>query len=155
MKKLMLILVLLSFLSFGCTTTKNSNSQDPFTKELKWNTSDLIPHPVFQDTNQIIQWGNNFSHGAVAQFYNLKIRNYNVFILMVDQCSGLYCPSIYIFKENNEHWQLMVSSVATLRDFIGITVDNNQEKIIFQSQGSQIGELPFEILDIKLDKTTE
>jgi len=140
---LLLLLVLL---------TMHSYSQEFFTKELKWYPSDSITKPVFQNTNQIIEWGKNLSPFASVQSEQFCIKNRDVFILMVDKCSGIYCPSIYIFEVKNKLWHLITSTHANLKERIEIKVDNNQKKIIFKTKSVQIGELPFETLNLNFDK---
>ena len=132
--------------------TMHSYSQELFTKELKWDPSDSITKTVFQNTNQIIEWGKNFSPFASVQSEQFCIKNRDVFILMVDICSGIYCPSIYIFEVKNKHWQLITSAHANLKERIEIKVDNYQKKIIFKTKSVQIGELPFETLNLNFDK---
>jgi hypothetical protein len=132
--------------------TMHSYSQELFTKELKWNFGDSITIPVFQDTNQIIEWGRKINSLASVQSDKFSIKNSDVFILKVDKCSGIYCPSIYVFSVRNKLWQLITSSNAKLKEQIEIKVDNKLGKIIFKTKSSQIGELPFEILNLNSDK---
>lgn len=132
--------------------TMHSYSQKFFTRELKWNPNDSIKMPVFQNTNQIIEWGKHWDLASVRS-EKLCIRNCEVFILMVDICSGIYCPFIYVFVVKNKHWQLITSTHANLTKHIEIKVDNNQGKIIFKTTDGQIGELPFETLNLNLDKS--
>jgi hypothetical protein len=131
----------------------HSYSQELFTKELKWNFRDSITKPDFQNTNQIIEWGKNFSPFASVQSEKFCIRNCDVFILMVDKCSGIYCPSIYVFEVKNKLWQLVTSTHVKLKEQIEINIDTNQGKIIFKTKSGQIGELPFEKLNLNFDKS--
>lgn len=121
--------------------TMHTHSQELFTTELKWNFSDSITKAAFQTQNQIIEWGKNFSPFATVQSATFYIRNRTVFILMVDKCSGIYCPSIYIFEVKNKLWQLIASTHARLKEQIKMDVDGNQGKIIFKTKSGQIGEL--------------
>jgi len=158
------ILIVMAVLFLGCsgpketlngvkTTTKDSHSQASFFhSELKWYNCDSIMHPAFQDTNQLIQWGFNRGSQNPAQSKNCYIRNHDVFILIVDGCSGAHCFSIYIYELKNKLWQFITGSVAVLPERIIIKVDNEQEKIIFKIDSTQIGELPFDIFDINYDK---
>lgn len=132
--------------------TMHSYSQELFTKELKWNLKDSITKPVFKNTNQIIEWGKNLSPFVSVQSEKFCIGDCDVFILMVDKCSGIYCPSIYIFEVRNKFWQLIASTHTKLKEQIEIKVDNTQGKIIFKTESVQIGELPFETLNLNLDK---
>ena len=67
---------------------------------------------------------------------------------MVVGGSGLPYWHIYIFKEKDDLWQLATSTHARLKEKIEIKVDNNQKKVIFETQSGQIGELPFEALNL-------
>lgn len=146
MEKKINIRKLLLLLLFKLLTMHNTYSQELFTKELKWNFSDSITKPVFQDTNQIIDWGKNLSPFVTVKSEIFSIRNCDVFILIIDRCSGIYCPSIYIFKFQNKLWQLIASADAKSKEQMEIKVNTNQEKIIFETKYNQIGELSFEKL---------
>jgi hypothetical protein len=141
-------LLMFFFMSF----TSYSNSQELFTKKLNWNASDSVKMSVFQSTDQIIEWGKNVGPFVTVQSEKICIRNNEIFILKVDKCSGIYCPSIYIFKEKNGLWQLVASTDARLKERIEIIVDNKKGEIIFKTKSSQIGELPFETLNLSSDK---
>ncbi len=145
------LLLLLLFAFF----TNHSKSQELFSKELKWNPSDSIEKLVFQNTSQIIEWGKNIGPLVSVQSEKLCIRNCNVFILIVDICSGIYCPIIYIFEERNKLWQLITSTQVRLKEQIEIDVDDKTEKLIFKTQSSQIGELSFETLNLISDKSEQ
>ena len=141
-----LFLILFVFL------TMCSYSQESFTKELRWELNDTIEIPFFQDTSQLIEWGKNLSPVTTRHSKKCNIKNYDVFILIIDKCSGIYCPSIYIFKLENKLWQLITSTHAKLTEQIEIEVDSNLENIIFKTKSNQIGKLPFEMLDLNNDK---
>lgn len=126
--------------------TSYSNSQELFTQKLKWNESDSVKMPVFQSTNQIIEWGKNVGTFATVQSEKLCIRNHTIFILKVDICSGIYCPFIYIFEERNKLWQLIKSAHARLKERVEISIDDNKGMLIFKTGPIQIGELSFEQL---------
>lgn len=70
---------------------------------------------------------------------------------MADVCSGIYCPFIYVFKENNKLWKLIKSSYARLQEQMEIEVDYKLRKIIFKKKSNQLGELPFETLNLSSD----
>jgi hypothetical protein len=124
----------------------HSNSQEIFTKELRWITGESITMPNFQDTSQIIEWGKSISPFTSVQSEKLSIENNDVLILQVDKCSGIYCPTIYIFRERKKHWELVASSHARLKDPVEINVDTNKKKLIFITKSGQIGELHFETM---------
>ena len=126
--------------------TMHSYSQELFTQELKWDSCDSIIIPFFQDTDQIMEWGKSSGTFASLRSEKFRIKNSDIFILEVDICSGIYCPSIYIFKVKNNIWQLVRSTHAKLKEQIEISVDNNQGKIIFKTKSCHIGELLFESL---------
>lgn len=126
--------------------TMHSYSQAIFTKELKWELNDSITTLVFQDTNQIIEWGESISPSANIKLEKLFIKDSEVLIIIVDKCFGVYCPSIYVFLVKNKHWRLRTSSAARLKEQLEIKVDNKLEKIIFRTKSGPLGELPFEII---------
>jgi hypothetical protein len=140
-------LTLLLFL----TLTRSSYSQESFTKELKWIPQDSISEVILQDTNQIVEWG-IYAH-ATYKSENLYIEDKNVFILIVDVCSGIYCYNISVFRKENKNWRLITSTNANLTQQIKIKVDNEKQKIIFRTKSGQIGELPFETLNLGSDLT--
>ncbi|MCX6269985.1 MAG: hypothetical protein NTU44_01995 [Bacteroidetes bacterium] len=140
---LLLLLVLLAIHSY---------SQELFTKEMKWDSCDSIAIPNFQDSNQIIEWGKSISPIACVDSKKISIKNTEVFILEVDQCSGIYCLSIYVFVIRNNFWRLITSSNVRLNEQMIIKVDDNREKIIFRTKSGQIGELLFETLNSNFNK---
>jgi hypothetical protein len=138
--KIQFLFFLLLFISI------RSNSQNTFTRELKW----LFPglqKTIYIDTNHIIESGlRNWGTLASYKTKRIRIEENNIFILMVDICSGIYCPSIDIFKEENNKWFLITSSRANLQSRLKIEVDTCKKKLMFKAGTSQIGELPFETL---------
>lgn len=133
--------------------TMNSYTQELFSKELKWEQRDTTSTLIFQDTTQIIEWGKNISSLATVHTEKFRIEKSDILILTVDKCSGMYCPSIYVFTKENNLWQLKISSNARLKEQLKIDVDSKYEKIIFKTKSSQIGELPFETLSLGSYKT--
>ena len=132
--------------------TIQSYSQDLFTRELKWMFPDSLQKTILIDTNQIIQ-SSLHKKGTFASYSTQKIRieESNIFILMVDICSGIYCPFIDIFKEENNKWFLITSTHANLQTRLKIEVDTCNKKLLFKAGTKQIGELPFKTL-IHLDQ---
>lgn len=128
-------------LLFLISITMNSYSQEFFTKELKWELSDSNTNLIFQDTTQIIEWGKGNMQFATIKSERLYIKNNDVLILMIDICSGIYCPSIYVFVESNKHWILKARTTARMVERIEIKVDNKLGKLIFYTKSSKIGEL--------------
>jgi len=131
-------LLLLLFMLLGMYT----HSQNLFTKELQWKTCDSIM--IFQDKNQIIEWSKSID--AFVQLEEFCVKNSNIIILTTDICSGVFCLSIEIFIEKNQHWRLILSTSARLREIITLKVEDSEEKIIFEIKSGKIGELPFEVL---------
>jgi len=125
------------------TITMNSYSQKSFTKELKWIPQDSISEVILQDTSQIVKWG--MYPYASYKSKNVFIRDKNVFLLMVDICSGIYCYDISAFRKENNNWRLITSTHANLAEQIIIKVDNQKQKIIFETKSGQIGELAFDM----------
>ncbi len=143
-----LLLLLLAILSNMLT-----HSQALFTKELQWKNCDSIEIPYFQSQSQIIEWGKNFGSYAFVRTENFCIKEFNIFFLLVDLCSGIYCPNIYIFREIDEHWHCLMYTNARLKEKIEIKIDNNQGIIIFEIKSGKIGELSFSRLILNSDKT--
>ena len=119
-------------------------SQESYTKELRWLSCDSIVMPVFQNTNQIIEWGKSIGPSITVQSEKISIENNDVFILKVDKCFGIYCPSIYIFKKDEKLWKLIANTNAQLKERIEICVDSSKKKLVFYTGSIQIGELTFE-----------
>jgi len=119
--------------------TNHVHTQDLFTKELNWIVNDTTANIAFQDTNQILEWGKSL--GTSVEYKTIVIKNSDIFILIPDKCSGLYCPSFYVFVEKDKTWQLIATSHATLRE--RIEMEAKDDKIIFKTKSGQIGELRF------------
>lgn len=125
------------------TITVSSYSQVSFTKILKWVPRDSISEVILQDTSQIVEWG--MYPRATYKTRNFYIEDQNVFILMVDICSGIYCYKISVFRKEYINWHLITSTYADLTEPIKIEADKEQRKIIFKIKSGRIGELPFAI----------
>jgi hypothetical protein len=120
-----------------------ANSQELWTKELIWTKNDSIKETDLNDTSQIISRvtkGNKYQYASYESF-DIKIKEYAIFILIEDPCSGIYCPIINVFKEENGHWKLLAWAHANLAGRIKIEVDTLQEKLIFTTKSGKIGEL--------------
>jgi hypothetical protein len=96
---------------------------------------DSVKTLVFQDTNQIIEWGKG---NYFVQSKELHIKQHHIFILMIDVCSGISCPFIYVFKEKKEQWIFVTGLSLRSLGLTNIKVDDNEEKIIFEEVRSQI-----------------
>jgi hypothetical protein len=118
-----------------------ANSQEQFTKELKWIPGDSITDVFFQDTLQIINQRNNdkfpFAH---YESKSIQLNGDNFFIDMVDFCSGLYCVIIYVFKKEDDHWRLLARTHATLNERLIIDIDTMRQKILFKTKSKNEGE---------------
>jgi hypothetical protein len=127
--------------------TIRSNSQDHFTSELKWVYSDSVPKIVLKDTSQIItSCLHNMGSFATYKTKSIKVGENNIFIVMIDICSGIYCPFIEVFKEEKNQWHFITSSHANLLENLKVEVDTCQTKVIFKVKSNQIGELKFATL---------
>ena len=113
--------------------------------------NDTIPDIVFFDKDQILEWGKNQLPFSSAYSEDIRIKKSNIFILKVAGCSGFPCWNIYIFKEKDEFWQLiMVSTDAIIKEPFTISADSELEKIIFRTKsGKIISELSYNVLDNK------
>ena len=117
-------------------------AQESFTKELKWVPRDSINETILKDTTQIIGWGSRFgSSFSSYKTKNIWIRENEFFILLVDICSGIYCPSIAVFRKELDQWRLLTWTRANLNERIKIEADSINEKIIFKTRSGTIGEL--------------
>jgi hypothetical protein len=144
--------IMLKYLLFSLLilSKMNSYSQELFTKELIWASQDSIETLIFQDKNQINEWGKTQLPLSSKDFSSNGI---NINVVLVSGCSGLPCWNIYVFTEKKGAWYLIAKTNARLKEQLMLDVDSKHEKIIFKTKSSQIGELPFEALALKHDKT--
>ncbi len=112
------------------------NSQDLFTKELRWTQSDSTKILIFQNKDQILKWSYVQLPFPSVSSKDILINGFNFYVTMVSGGSGLPCWRIFIFKEKDEHWRLITSTNARLTEKIGIEVDNNLRKIKFKTKVS-------------------
>lgn len=112
--------------------------------------NDTVESFIFRERNQIKEWAKNmYLPYFIEDLHistNVCIKDTNVFILIIYGCSGIPCLSFYIFKEKDDVWELKTTSQARIIEKLNIRVDNEQEKILFETASGQIGELPFNIL---------
>lgn len=129
-----------------------SYSQNLHTKELTWIRQDSIESLVFKEKNKINEWGKiQFPFSSVfSKDFSTNEINFNVII--VEECSGLPCWSIYIFTEKKGVWQLIAKTNATLKEQLMLDIDYKKEMLIFKTISSKIGELSFETLLLKHKK---
>lgn len=147
MGKLVIAIQVVFFFTLIVLLTLNSSSQVFLTKELKWESLDSISTRVFKDTDQIMEWGNSFGPFSIVKSEKFCINSDDVYVLTVDLCSGIYCPSIYVFKNVGDHWHLMKSSQASIWQELSIESDTINEKLIFFTKLSHLGDLPFKNLE--------
>lgn len=121
-------------------------SQELFTKKMLWASQDSIETLTFINKDKIKEWADNLGSFASVQSEEYCIKDSNIFILIVDKCSGIPCLSFYIFKEKDGIWELQATSQARSTEKLNIRVDNDQEKMIFETKSGQIGELSFKVL---------
>lgn len=104
----------------------------------------------FKNKKQIKDWCKNlyfytFPPGILST--ELSIKGNNFLILLVDSCSGFACLSFYVFKEKDNIWELeTTSSQVRIQEQLHIRIDNDAEKIIFETPSYQMGELTFKTL---------
>ena len=130
----------------------NKNSQELFTKELVWVLQDSIETLIFQDKNQIYEWGKTQLPFSIVSSKDFSSKGMNINVVLVSGCSGIHCWNIYVFTEDKGAWHLVAKTNARLKDQLLLDVDSTHEKIIFKTNSSQIGELPYEALSLKHDK---
>jgi len=131
----------------------NSYSQELFTKELIWASKDSIETLIFQDKNQINEWGKTQLPFSAVSSKDFSSKGINIYVVLVSGCSGLPCWNIYVFMEKEGAWYLIAKTNARLKEQLMLDVDSKHEKIIFKTKSSQIGELPLEALTLKHNKT--
>lgn len=129
----------------------NAYSQELFTKELIWASQDSIETLIFQDKNQINEWGKTQLPFSSVSSKDFSSNGINFIVVLVSGCSGLPCWNIYVFTNKKGAWYLIEKTNATLKQLM-LDVDSKHEKIIFKTKSSQIGELPFETLILSSDK---
>ena len=142
-KKIKIQYLLLLLLMFSNNIL--SHSQGLFTEQLQWIPCDsiIIAHPK----EQIREWKGDY-YSNLLRTEEFHIKNTRIFILIADGCFGIYCPDIYVFKEKEGLWKLVTSTSAKLKEMITVKVDENEEKIVFETtQGKVIGVLPFNVLN--------
>ena len=121
-----------------------SHAQDSFTKELEWVISDSTASVTFPDTDQIIEWEKKLDPKVIVQSELFSVGNCSVFIVKIDKCSGIYCPTIHVFKRADIVWSLVASTHANLNRRLTIRVKEND--LVFETTSGQIGRLPIEKL---------
>lgn len=120
-----------------------------FSQEMQWTNQDSIETVTFDSTDKILEWGKGFgSFTYYVESQKFCIKDNNIFILMVDRCSGLPCYSFYVFREKSNVWELQTTSQARFLQELKIRLDNDLEKIIFETSSYQIGELPFSLIKL-------
>ena len=145
--------IMLKYLLFSLImmSKMNSYSQELFTKELIWVSQDSIETLIFQDKNQINEWGKNQLPFSSVSSKDFSSNGININVVLVSGCSGLPCWNIYVFMEKEGAWYLIAKTNATLKQLM-LDIDSKYEKIIFKTKSRQVGELPFEALALKHDK---
>ena len=104
---------------------------------------DTIPELIFFDKNQIKEKGKSFGVFSSVHSEEFSVKDCNIFILMIDKGSGIRCLNIYVFKQVSNIWKLMTGTSTDIREKINIRVDNEQDKLLFETESKKIGELPF------------
>lgn len=106
---------------------------------------------VFRDKGKVMEWWKSFQPliSYAADPPELRVSNHRVLILRTLSGSGIPRWSFYVFRYDNERWELLTTSqvyMADIREELKIRVDDEQEKILFETPTAQIGELPFSML---------
>jgi hypothetical protein len=127
----------------------NSYPQDLPTKKLLWVSQDVIETLVFQEKNQINEWGLTQLPFSFVSSRDFIWNEVNINIVLVFGCSGLPCLNIYAFTEKEGNWYLVAKTNARLLEQIELDIDSQSEKIIFMTKSGQIGELPLKSLKIQ------
>jgi hypothetical protein len=130
----------------------NSYSQELLTKELLWANQDSIETLIFQDKNQINEWGKTQLPYSSVSSKDFLAKGININVVLVSGCSGLPCWNIYVFTEKEGNWYLVAKTNARLKEQLKLDVDSKHEKVIFKTKSGQIGELPFETLNLSSDR---
>jgi len=123
-------------------------SQDIFSNELKWQVCDSTEIIIVKSRNNIVEWSKNKLPFATVIIKDILIKNENICIAVVYGCSGLPCVNIYIFKKELECWKLKTFTNGIIDGQIKIEINIEKKELIFTTKSKQIGELPFELLEI-------
>lgn len=118
-------------------------SQSYWTQELDWGVSKYYEDLYFYDTVQILEW-----HGESRRVkaFRQNIDEFDVFVISVNNCSGIFCPFIFMFVKIDKRWYLVDESSAKLRSSIAVEFDCDNEIIIFKTDNVTISKYPFEKL---------
>jgi len=113
--------------------------------------NDSVKYFRFKDKSRIIEWGESitsspFVSHSLVHSSELHIKDNHVLILMVSGYSGIPITSFYVFRYKGNIWELQTTSRVKLTEKLIVKVDDDQEKILFETPSCQIGELPLEIL---------
>ena len=121
-------------------------SQDFFTNELKWESSDSIQPHFFKDSVQLEEWGKKQLPFSQVDIESFSFKDCKYSLVMIVGCSGIPCWEIYILKRENGFLKVIKSANARVIEQIEVTIDNKLEKIIFKTKSSQLRELTFDKL---------
>jgi len=135
--------IMLKYLLFSLLilSKMNSYSQELFTKELIWASQDSIETLIFQDKNQINEWGKTQLPFSSVSSKDFSSNGININVVLVSGCSGLPCWNIYVFKEKEGAWHLVAETKARLKEQLKLDVDCKNKKLLFSTKSGQIGEL--------------
>lgn len=114
--------------------------------------SGTVARMVFDDLEQIIEWGNSFKLidpiiPTIIFYEEFQVLDFKFFLLMVKGAFMLHDISFYVFKKSGNRWLLQTESHLTSTEMlVKPEVDNSLKRVIFKTTFGQIGELPFEFL---------
>jgi len=133
---------LLYFLSLNFV----SHSKFFFAEELKWEYRNATTDMNFGDYDKLLEWSKTFRFTSVKT-EKFQIDDHNFAVFFLDPCSGNYCTSVYIFREDHKGWQRIVYSRNALVGGAALmNIDNDSRKVIFKTTSGSIGVLTFDRL---------
>ncbi len=73
---------------------------------------------------------------TVTNFVVLQVKNDSLYVVITVGCSGIPCQNIYIFKDMEQHWQLIAISQARVK--AQIEIGNKDDNVLFKTKSGQI-----------------
>jgi hypothetical protein len=113
-------------------------SQDVLNKFVIRN--DSIIDMVFKDKQQIAEFGEAFHRPPILS-NEFHLKTHDVYIVCINLCFGVYCPSIYVFQRKGEDWYLTTSTFLQMSE--AFTMKEENDSIVFETKsGKVIGTFP-------------
>lgn len=112
---------------------------------------------TFQSKSQIIEWGKKEFGYYVSDTISFNVENRSFFALFGDYSSGIPRKTIYMFSKGNfgeaEEWRLFCMRVTNTSD-VSVVLDQKCKEIVFKANsGKTLMIIPFETLNLDLDKS--